>query len=454
MERYAHDPYGFCTEILQRDWDTWQEEEIRALVNPDGSRIKRQAEAAAHGVGKSWKAAGVGLWRTTCLPQSQNIMTSATFPQLSTRLWPTVVRLKEGSMISEFFEETKDSLRIPGTENWLKAQAWNRSNSESFAGLHVRSPGLLVDESSGVWEEIFNAFEGSMQHENSYMLALGNPLYRKGKLFDAFHKERALWRLRSISGYDSSYVDRQWLEDMKELHGEDSDVFKVRCLGLFPAQDIESWISEDMVLGAFERKVERDVSDFARNAAIDVAFFRDRCTFGYVQGPYKKFEYTWRGVRDPQDLIYDLCHLIEEHEIDKLAVDILGPGYPIATGVAKKFPDKVVGIKYSEAAYNEKMYANLRAEAWGRIKDYLQYCQFLCGSMSEWVDDITAPTYSYDGKGRYLMESKEAMRARGIPSTDKADELGMSLLLPEKKEVKRKPRRYKHAAPRGGWMGS
>ena len=44
------------------------------------------------------------------------------------------------------------------------------------------------------------------------------------------------------------------------------------------------------------------------------------------------------------------------------------------------------------------------------------------------MGELAALRYSFDSQGRVLMESKEAMRQRGLPSPDKADALMLAFL--------------------------
>ncbi len=44
------------------------------------------------------------------------------------------------------------------------------------------------------------------------------------------------------------------------------------------------------------------------------------------------------------------------------------------------------------------------------------------------MGELAAMRYSYDSLGRILIESKDSMRQRGLPSPDKADALMLAFL--------------------------
>ena len=46
------------------------------------------------------------------------------------------------------------------------------------------------------------------------------------------------------------------------------------------------------------------------------------------------------------------------------------------------------------------------------------------------MGELAGLRYSYDSQGRVLIESKEALRQRGMPSPDKADALMLAFVEP------------------------
>ena len=46
------------------------------------------------------------------------------------------------------------------------------------------------------------------------------------------------------------------------------------------------------------------------------------------------------------------------------------------------------------------------------------------------IGELAALRFGYDKMGRVLIESKESMRKRGLPSPDKADALMLAFLKP------------------------
>lgn len=418
VTRYAGKPLLFAKEILKRDCDTWQVNALNATATPLNRRISR---SAGHSVGKSWFAAILALHRLCTLAEAQTIVTSATYAQLTTRLYPTIVKLIQGSIIPNWFDVTSETIRIKGlSSNWIKAQPWNKSNSESFAGLHVHSPCLIADEASAIDDMIFEAFEGSMQHPNSLLVMLGNPLYRTGALFDSGNSKRNLFNYDNISCLDSKYTSPVWIKEMADTYGIDSDVYRVRVLGQFPQSETEGFIREADIRSAINR------STIATNDGIqgglDVARYgSDASVLILRQGNRIVLIKRWHQ-RDPMDVCEEVSQLINQHNVQIVGVDAHGVGGPVADRLRKLQPNKIIDINLS--ADGGKQYYNRRTALWGATRDWIKY-----GSIPDDKDLVASGSsllYTYDSKGRFQLESKELAKKRGVHSPDAWDALSYS----------------------------
>jgi len=76
----------------------------------------------------------------------------------------------------------------------------------------------------------------------------------------------------------------------------------------------------------------------------------------------------------------------------------------------------VIGVKASEKAANQEKYYNKRTEMWGEMRDWLIDGASLLDD-DEIEADLTAPGFQFRGQ-QYLLESKEKMAKRDLPSPD------------------------------------
>ncbi len=88
----------------------------------------------------------------------------------------------------------------------------------------------------------------------------------------------------------------------------------------------------------------------------------------------------------------------------------------------------VNAINFGVKATDDQRYANLRAEMWGRLREWLKAGGCIEAD-EELVADLTSVEYGYTPKNQLLLEKKEDMKARGLPSPDNADALALTFAV-------------------------
>ena len=94
---------------------------------------------------------------------------------------------------------------------------------------------------------------------------------------------------------------------------------------------------------------------------------------------------------------------------------------------------RVTGINVARAARQEKLFVNLRAEGYWRLRDLFVAGEISIPQDNQLIGELAALRYKFDSGGRLLIESKDEMRKRGIPSPDKADALMLAFIGPKGK---------------------
>jgi hypothetical protein len=88
----------------------------------------------------------------------------------------------------------------------------------------------------------------------------------------------------------------------------------------------------------------------------------------------------------------------------------------------------VIEVQFGGKADDSKKYANKRAEIWGRMRDWLQGG---CLAKDEALaTDLTSVEYGFRPDDSILLESKDAMKRRGLASPDDADALAVTFAQP------------------------
>ena len=117
---------------------------------------------------------------------------------------------------------------------------------------------------------------------------------------------------------------------------------------------------------------------------------------------------------------------IEEWRPDAVFLDATGMGWGVVDRLRQLGYSRLIyAVQTGERAQNENQYHNHRAELWGRMRDWVREagCLPLDDAM---LRDLTAPEYKFDNRNRTVLEKKEEMKARGIPSPDSGDALALT----------------------------
>jgi hypothetical protein len=75
--------------------------------------------------------------------------------------------------------------------------------------------------------------------------------------------------------------------------------------------------------------------------------------------------------------------------------------------------------------------ANRRAEMWANLKKVLESGRFSLPDSDSLQADLVSCGYKYTSEGKLLLESKQDMRKRGVPSPDEADAVVLCFSEPD-----------------------
>lgn len=404
----------------------------------------RQATVSGRGPGKSTLVAMTTHWMMTTRLGSTTIITANTEPQLKTRTFAEMTKWFTLSINSHWFETTvlsvkpaqwfeallKKQLKIDTGYYYAQGQLWSEENPDAFAGVHNPLGVMLkYDEASGIPTPIWNVSEGFFTEPtlNRFWDVFSNGRRNSGAFFDCFNTAAAFWRKtqidsRTVEGTDSALFDR-----LIRQHGIDSDVVRVEVLGQFPSQGNKQFIPNSDAHDAQRRELMPDDGS-ALIMGVDPARFGDDSTV-----------IRWRKGRDARtitpvkfknrDNMYvanEVASWIDRTQPDAVCIDA-GNG----TGVI----DRLREMKYRvhEVWFGggsaSKEWANKRTEMWADMRDWLKGGA-IDGDQALFRD-LTAPEYDFFGKAKdsVMLESKESMKNRGLPSPDDGDALALTFAV-------------------------
>jgi hypothetical protein len=270
FDGYSADPVGFAVDvlgavILPKDYEPtdeelfawhrekrlilwWRQIEVIEAVR-DNLRV---AVASGHKVSKSTTAAILALWFYCCFDEARVVLSSKTARQVDGILWREVKKLFRRArkpIPGKLFNLARTGLK---SEDFREIVGFTAEESEAIAGVSGANVLYLLDEASGIEDEIFEAFEGNRAAEGTRMVLFGNPTRVDGEHCRAFHEKkkiqledgtvRGFYKCITISSEETpnavsgrniipGLAGRDWINEKREEWGIDSALYWIRVLG-------------------------------------------------------------------------------------------------------------------------------------------------------------------------------------------------------------------------------
>lgn len=416
----AEGPALFAQEALGASPEEWQWEASRKLA-----RERRLSVRSGHGVGKSAFMAWTILWFLSCFFPAKVPATAPTGHQLSDILWAElskwhrVLRERMPDLGNEFeWTAEKFYLKSHPQESFAVARTSRPENPEALQGFHSVNILFLIDEASGVAEEVFIVAEGALSSEGAFVVMAGNPTRTQGYFYDSHHKMRGSWATMHVNGEDVARVSRKYIEDMAKKYGTESAIYRIRVRGEFSGQ-LDGVISLDIIEPAKTRAV---IPHGPERWGVDVARFGDDLTALCKRRGNALLEKvkTWGGKDTMQvaGLIkaeYDASTVKPE----AICVDVIGLGAGVVDR-CKELGLPVLGINVAESPSVNEQYMRLRDELWFEAREWFHRRDVRMVDDEDLIGELTLPTYKVLSTGKKQVEPKDEIKKRAA-SPDRAD---------------------------------
>lgn len=444
-ERYRgwrEDPVLWVRQVLKAEPDIWQVEGLQAIV-----REPRVGFSACAGPGKSAELAWVGLWWLDCHFDAQGIAASVTRDNLRDGLWKELAtwygKAPQLQAAFEFQGQRIVHRERPDTW-WLAARGWAKdadanAQASALGGFHTKYPLFLLDEIGTLPDAVLvtaeRIFTGGTA--TARLVAAWNPESTDGAAYRVSTRDRKRWTIIPITGDPddpkrSPRVSIEWARQQIADWGRENDWVRVNVLGQFPRTASDKLLGPDEVTAAMQRGARKeDFQDEPKVMGLDVALFGgDRSVLTMRQGVMCWQPSVWRGL-GPSDLADRVAMLATKHEPDLIFIDVTGGyGQGVYEDLTKLgFPCRRVDFGGSAS---DRRFLNKRAEMWWLAAEWVK--AFGCLPPDpELAGELTAPSYRFKPTGKrtaFSLESKDDLKARGLPSPDKADSLVLTFAAP------------------------
>jgi hypothetical protein len=430
LQLYYHDkPVAFFTDILNAELDEQQVELVQLVQR--GCRI---CVKSSKGTGKTFVIAGLSFWFLLCHPNCTVRVLSPSYDQLID------VFMREANMhhqrmlpaIQDLFDVKYDKITLRDDKtNVCMCISAKSTKKERQSGAHSFTQVYLFDEASGIPDETWSNAIGSLGTAagKGYVIAVSNPERGSEPFYqNLFVKKPAGWELLTFTAFRSKQTTQEFIEEIRELYGEDSDEWRVMILGEFPLSDGSMYIPMSLVDSAIERIVANEAwfpypavigADIARSKSGDKTVFI--CRKGYKVTDIISFQ-----TDDTMETVARLQELYKNTQAIVIYMDADGVGGPVADR-CRQLGMPVVDVRGSLPSVDPRQYANTRTQLWGEMREWLAHGQI--PMHHELREELGNMRWGHNGNMAEQLAVKRKLtdaQGRRLHSPDFADALALT----------------------------
>lgn len=429
--RYFDDPVGYVEHVLGfASLDPGQCDVLEAISKYDRVGLK-----AGNGWGKSFVLACAGLWFFDTRPFSRVPTTSGSFRQVKRSLWAEVHGLARGSALKDTYNLNRTDIERKGHEQEWYIAGFSTDNAAQAEGWHAKHLLYILDEARAIEDEVWKAAFKAATTPGAKILAGSIPGEAAGQFYRIFTNLRKSWKTFSFptgkfkhGRYKALYPDRVSQKSIDEkLHdeGESSPFFQTSVLAKFSNTTEDSIVPLKDFVKAKENNALETTGGITYGG--DVARFgRDKSCICTRQGG-RILSFKEKGLMDTQSTAtwFEL-----EAQGQPICVDEIGVGAGVVDAMRKSEGNQCIAVNVARAASDPEKFSNLRAELYWKVRlkferGEIDLSALDAKTLDKLQSQLCSMGYSFK-KGKLLVESKEDMKKRGLPSPDLADSLMLS----------------------------
>jgi len=423
---YQGKPIDFFQDILQVELDDQQKELLEKVQY--GCRIMVKS---GKGTGKSFLLSGLAFYFEFCYPDVFVRTLSPSYDQLLAVFMREAKHHHQRMLpdIAKHFVVAHDKIFLKDVPtNCMECVSAKTTKQERLGGMHSFTQVYLFDEASGIPDETYYMCLSSLgtAHMGGFVIGVSNP--ERGEesfYYNLFAREVKGWYLLTFTAFKSNQVKPEFIEDIKNLYGEDSDEYLVAIMGEFPRSDGSTYIPMSLVEKAIAYTASR--IEYVRNPVVigvDVGRSKsgDKTVFVVRQGT-KVSDIISFNTDDTMQTVAKLMDVYKKNQAEVVFMDADGVGGPVADRCRQlKIP--VIDVRGGLPSSDPRQYANIRTQCWGEMREWLNHADL--PDHYELKKELGTMKWGYSNKMAEQLVSKRHLkdsRGRKLNSPDHADAL-------------------------------
>lgn len=312
--------------------------------------------------------------------------------------------------------------------NGARIRLYGADNPDALRGLYL--DGVVLDEVADmkpqVWGEVVRP---ALADRKGWALFIGTPrgLNQFHDLFTfAMSGVDPDWYAALYTVDDTGAIDWTELEAAKATMSDAQ--YRQEFLCDWQAANDDVLIPIDLVSAAARRNVHpADVAGMPVILGVDVARFGgDSSCIVVRQGLLCRSVWARQGLGN-MDLADRVQWTIEQEKAMTVFVDA-GRGEGVIDRLRQLGHRSVVEVNFGGTPRNPR-FANRRSEMWQGVADWLKAGGVIPDHQGL-RRDLSTPTYGFTPSGQMILERKDKIRERGLPSPDHGDALALTFAAP------------------------
>jgi hypothetical protein len=401
--------------MLQLDSYEWADR-VFADLDKRGAAV---AVRAANGSGKTCRiAAPVALWHASVFPGSLTICTAGVYRQVSEQLFPAI-----RSHAHKFPGWTFNECEVV-THHGSRILGFSTDDPGRFEGWHNDHLLMILDEAKSISDSIFESVE---RCQPTRLLLLSSPGGCNGFFYQAFNERRKFFTQHTVTAFDCPHVSPAWIQEQIEKYGKEHPLIRSMIFAEFMASGEDGTVIPVTLL-------ERCLTNppvFADNGEVqgfcDFAAGGDENVLAIRRGNRVEIAAAWRE-KDTMKAVGRFIQLFRSQNLspDEISADEGGLGRVMCDALDEAgWP--VNRVNNGAPANHPDNYSNSAAEVWYEARTQIERQRVILPKDKELFAQITSRLGWADSKGRLALETKADLRARGLPSPDRAEAVLMVL---------------------------
>jgi hypothetical protein len=436
--RFSDDPNAWVANVVKEHLWSKQRE-----INESVVKHRYTAVRSAHDTGKSFDLARLAGWWIDVKPDPFVVTTAPTWKQVNSILWREMRKAhRKGKLRGRI---NLDAEWYMGSDELV---AFGRKPADydqaAFQGIHALNVLVLIDEACGVPQSIFEAADSLATNRRARVVAIGNP-DDPASYFAKVCAPGSGWNSIKISAFDTPaftdeevpdelydyLVSQEWITERERRWGKGSPIYTSKVLGEFPDISDTTLLPPGLIRQAQERETVLNPHSMPRYGG-DIARYGDGETViaeaidGRVR--VKKVTYQQGLMQTAGFFIIFLREQGIRAEGATFNIDVVGLG----GGVYDRLIEQDIPVTPyhgGETPAQPELFLNKRAEDYWYLRILAERGDLDLPTDEE--DDVLIAQlgsikWSPTSNGKIKIESKEDMRARGLPSPDRADAVAMA----------------------------